>query len=187
MENNCFTVYKKKVTGRNSDDHMHILCSDCVDINSDSGQITITCANGNEVCYYGEIMGFNMGEHAIYLEIYDLENDSHVHTHEDGTTHTHTHVHESKPHAHHHSPEVRKKQLNRIARAIGHSQHVKSMIANDEDCAAVLTQLSAVTSALRNLGKEIINEHMAHCISHAIEEGDTTSVEEFQEAVRKFI
>ena len=61
------------------------------------------------------------------------------------------------------------------------------MIANDVDCSSVLTQLSAVTSALRNLGKEIINEHMAHCITHAIEDGDTSAVEEFQEAVKKFI
>ena len=66
-------------------------------------------------------------------------------------------------------------------------QHVKTMIENDEDCADVLMQLSAVTSALRNLGKEIINEHMTHCIAHALEDGDTTAVEEFKKAVKKFI
>ena len=61
------------------------------------------------------------------------------------------------------------------------------MIENDEDCADVLIQISAVTSALRNLGKEIINEHMTHCIVHAIEEGNTEAVEEFQKAVKKFM
>ena len=70
---------------------------------------------------------------------------------------------------------------------MGHLQHVKSMIENDEDCAEVLVQLSAVNSALRSLGKEIINEHMTHCIIHALEEGDTAAVTEFQEAVKKFI
>ena len=88
---------------------------------------------------------------------------------------------------HHHSEEEKKKQINRIAKATGHLQHVKTMIENDEDCADVLMQLSAVNSALRNLGKEIINEHMTHCISHAIEDGDTKAVEEFQKAVKKFI
>ena len=48
-------------------------------------------------------------------------------------------------------------------------------------------QLSAVNAALKNLGKEIISEHMSHCITHAIEEGDTEAVEEFQKAVQKFI
>ena len=90
-------------------------------------------------------------------------------------------------HAHFHSEEEKKKQLNRIAKATGHLQHVKTMIENDEDCAEVLMQLSAVNSALRNLGKEIINEHMTHCITHAIENGDTKAVEEFQKAVKKFI
>ena len=93
---------------------------------------------------------------------------------------------EKKMH-HHHSEEEKKKQINRIAKATGHLQHVKTMIENDEDCADVLMQLSAVNSALRNLGKEIINEHMTHCISHAIEDGDTKAVEEFQKAVKKFI
>ena len=93
---------------------------------------------------------------------------------------------EKKMH-HHHSEEEKKKQINRIAKATGHLQHVKTMIENDEDCADVLMQLSAVNSALRNLGKEIINEHMTHCISHALEDGDTKAVEEFQKAVKKFI
>ena len=90
-------------------------------------------------------------------------------------------------HKHYHSKEEKKKQINRISKAIGHLQHVKTMIENDEDCADVLMQLSAVTSALRNLGKEIINEHMTHCIAHALEDGDTTAVEEFKKAVKKFI
>lgn len=104
--------------------------------------------------------------------------------HEHEHTHNHEHTHR---HSHHHSPEAKKKQLNRISKAIGHLQHVKLMIENDEDCAEVLMQLSAVNSATRNLGKEIINEHMTHCITHAIEDGDTEAVEEFQKAVRKFM
>ena len=90
-------------------------------------------------------------------------------------------------HSHHHSEEEKKKQLNRLAKAIGHLNHVKLMIEDDADCAEVLMQLSAVNSALRSLGKEIINEHMTHCITHAIEDGDTAAVEEFQKAVQKFI
>jgi DNA-binding FrmR family transcriptional regulator len=100
------------------------------------------------------------------------------------TTHTHPHAH---PHGHYHSPEEKKRQLDRISRAIGHLKHVKTMIENDEDCADVLNQLSAVNSALRGLGKEIISEHMTHCITHAIEDGDTAAVEEFQEAIKKFL
>lgn len=89
-------------------------------------------------------------------------------------------------HHHHHSPDEKKRQLNRLSRAIGHLQHVKKMIENDDDCSDVLIQLSAVRSAIGGLGKEIINEHITHCITHAIEDGDVTAVEEFKQAINKF-
>ena len=115
-----------------------------------------------------------------------MSKELHPHIDKDGNVITHTHE-VKHAHGHYHSPEEKKKQLNRISRAIGHLQHVKVMMENDEDCADVLMQLSAVNSALRNLGKEIINEHMTHCITHAIEDGDTAAVEDFQKAVQKFI
>lgn len=90
-------------------------------------------------------------------------------------------------HGHFHSPEVKKKELNRLAKAIGHLNHVKGMIENDEDCADVLIQLSAVEAALHNLGKQIINEHITHCISHAIEDGDTEAVDAFKDAITRFL
>lgn len=89
--------------------------------------------------------------------------------------------------SHHHSPEGKKRQLNRISRIIGHLEHVKRMIENDEDCADVLIQLSAVKSATNGLGKAIINEHVTHCIAHALEDGDMQALEEFQKAIEKFI
>lgn len=89
-------------------------------------------------------------------------------------------------HTHHHDPDEKKRQLNRLSRAIGHLQHVRMLIENDVDCAEVLTQLSAVQSALNGLGKQIINEHISHCITHAVEDGDIDALEEFKKAIQKF-
>lgn len=117
-----------------------------------------------------------------------MSKTTHTHTDHDGHVVTHTHeVGDKTEHKHYHSEEEKKKQLNRLARATGHLQRVKTMIENDEDCADVLIQLSAVEAALHNLGKVIINEHMTHCIVHALEDGDTEAVEEFQEAIQKFL
>ena len=124
----------------------------------------------------------------------------HEHDHEHAHPHTHDHEHEldhehfrdpegghaHRSYAHFHSPEEKKRQLNRISRVIGHLQHVKKMIEADEDCADVLVQLSATRSAITGLGKEIMNEHITHCIAHALEDGDTAAVEEFQKAVERF-
>ncbi len=90
-------------------------------------------------------------------------------------------------HGHYHDPQEKKRQVNRLSRVIGHLQYVKRMIENDEDCAEVLIQISAVKSALNGLGKEIINEHIAHCITHAVEDGDTEAIEEFQKAIQRYL
>ena len=123
----------------------------------------------------------------------------HEHTHEHEHVHPHTHEeldeldlameqeHAHHHHlSHHHSPEEKKRQLNRLSRVIGHLQHVKRMIEEDQDCADVLMQLSASRSALTGLGKEIINEHITHCITHAVQDGDMEAIEEFQKAIEKF-
>lgn len=113
------------------------------------------------------------------------------HTHEEGNhAHTEGHVHahgEGHAHSHVHDPKEKQRQINRLSRVIGHLEYVKKMIASDEDCAGVLMQISAAKSALNGLGKEIINEHISHCITHAVEEGDTEAIEEFKKAIQKYI
>jgi len=89
--------------------------------------------------------------------------------------HTHTHSHDTK--------EV----SNRLARAIGHLQKVKQMVENGDDCSDVLIQLAAVKSALNNTGKVILKDHLDHCIVHAVKEGDTSMLDEFNNAIDKFV
>ena len=147
---------------------------------------------GDDIC---ESVAGQKPDHAHSHDLYEhienghshddeYEHGEHAHTHNDSHTHgDHTHG----EHGHYHSPEEKKRQLNRLARISGHLNHVRSMIENDEDCADVLIQISAIRSALNGLGKQIINEHITHCIAHAIEEGDQTQIEEFQKAIQKFI
>ena len=90
-------------------------------------------------------------------------------------------------HAHTHDPSEKKKQLNRLSRIIGHLEYIKGMIDRDEDCSDVQMQLASAKSALNGLGKSIINEHLTHCIVHAIEDGDFAEIEEFQKSIQKYI
>lgn len=114
------------------------------------------------------------------------ENLLHDFEHEFGIEHDHEHEHEYH-HSHHHSAQEKKRQLNRISRIIGHLQYVKRLIEEDADCSEVLMQLSASKSATNGLAKEIISEHMSHCVTHAIEDGDTAALEEFQKAIERFM
>ncbi len=95
--------------------------------------------------------------------------------------------HRQHSHSHVHDPREKRRQINRVSRVIGHLEYIKRMIESDEDCAAVLMQISATRSALNGLGKEIINEHISHCIAHAVEEGNTTAIEEFKTSIQKYL
>ncbi len=117
--------------------------------------------------------------------LHEFEHEFNIeHSHDRDGVEGHEHAH---THSHHHSEAEKKRQLNRISRIIGHLQYVKRLIEEDADCAEVLMQLSASKSATTGLAKEIINEHISHCISHAIEDGDTKAIEEFQKAIEKFM
>lgn len=117
--------------------------------------------------------------------------NEHEHTHvlDDGTVITHTHedhVHEEGvSHYHHH--ENTRAVINRMNRAIGHMESIKTMIEHERDCADVLIQIAAVRSAINNIGKIILEDHIEHCIVDAIETGDQEALKELNEAIDKFV
>ncbi len=77
--------------------------------------------------------------------------------------------------------------LNRMNRAIGHFQAVKKMVENDEDCSEVLIQLAAVKAAVNSIGREILKEHLSHCIVDAVESGDQDAIQALNSAIDKFM
>ncbi|MDD3403004.1 MAG: metal-sensing transcriptional repressor [Hespellia sp.] len=106
------------------------------------------------------------------------EKHTHEHMHEHGTDHAHGHQH-----SHTHTKEV----LDRLARASGHLNKVRSMVENGEDCTEVLIQLAAVKSALNNTGKVILKDHVEHCLVDAVEENNMQAIEELNKAIDRFI
>jgi len=71
---------------------------------------------------------------------------------------------------HKHSKEV----ANRLARIAGHVQGIKKMVEEGKECEDVLIQLSAVQSAMRNVSRIILIDHLEHCITDAVREGNET-------------
>lgn len=104
----------------------------------------------------------------------------HTHIHADGTVHTHSHGGEN---GHVHSHEHTKTVKNRLARVVGHLHAVERMIDDGRDCAEVLIQLAAVRSALNNICKVILKDHMDHCIVDAVASGDRATLDELDKAI----
>ncbi|WP_294375660.1 metal-sensing transcriptional repressor [uncultured Clostridium sp.] len=88
-------------------------------------------------------------------------------------------------HKHHH--EEKKQVLNRMSRAIGHMQGIKKMIEEDRDCSEVLIQIAAVRSAINNIGKIILKDHIDHCVIDAVENNDKKVLDDLNEAISRFI
>lgn len=87
------------------------------------------------------------------------------------------------PHAHVNNKAV----VNRMARIIGHMESIKRMVESGRDCSEVLIQVAAVRSALNNVGKIILQEHIKHCITDAMVDNDQQAIEDLCDAVNKFM
>ena len=117
------------------------------------------------------------------------------HRHADGTVHCHSHLEDGSiapehlhehEHTHTHNHTQTKAVINRLARAIGHLESVKSMVESGRDCTEVLIQLAAVRSALSSTAKVILKDHLEHCIS---EDGSNTEeqLKALNDAIDKFM
>lgn len=62
-----------------------------------------------------------------------------------------------------------RRRLNRIE---GQVRGLGRMVEDDRYCIDIVTQISAIRAALRRAEEEILRDHVAHCVEHAIASGD---------------
>ena len=60
------------------------------------------------------------------------------------------------------------KRLNRVE---GQVRGLAKMVEEDRYCIDIVTQIAAVRAALDRVEEEILRDHVAHCVEHAIESG----------------
>jgi CsoR family transcriptional regulator, copper-sensing transcriptional repressor len=77
----------------------------------------------------------------------------------------------------------------RLSRIEGQVRGIARMLDEDRYCIDVVTQISAVRAALRRLEEEILRDHVAHCVEHAIASGNKAEqrrkIEELMEVVSR--
>jgi DNA-binding FrmR family transcriptional regulator len=72
--------------------------------------------------------------------------------------------------------------LKRLRRVEGQVRGIERMVEEDQYCIDVLTQISAATKALQAVALELLEDHLGHCVTHAIEAGGPEAAEKIQEA-----
>jgi CsoR family transcriptional regulator, copper-sensing transcriptional repressor len=68
--------------------------------------------------------------------------------------------------------------VKRLHRIEGQVRGLERMVEEDRYCIDVLTQISAVTTALESLALRILDDHVQHCVANALASGDEAAAQE---------
>lgn len=60
----------------------------------------------------------------------------------------------------------------RLSRIEGQVRGLARMVDEDRYCIDIVTQIAAVRAALGRFEEEVLRDHVAHCVEHAINSGN---------------
>ena len=68
--------------------------------------------------------------------------------------------------------EDREALVNRLHRIEGQVRGIERMVEDDRYCIDILTQISAVSTALESVALRILDAHVSHCVAGALASGE---------------
>jgi DNA-binding FrmR family transcriptional regulator len=85
-------------------------------------------------------------------------------------------------HAHHGYITDKEKYLNRMRRIEGQARGIHKMVEDEKYCIDILTQISALTSALEAVAVGLLDDHLRHCVVDAARLGGAEADAKITEA-----
>src|SRR5690625_3161864 len=76
----------------------------------------------------------------------------------------------------------KERYLARLKRIEGQARGIHRMVDEEQYCIDILTQISALTSALRGVALGLLNDHLRHCVVDAAQAGGEEAEVKLQEA-----
>ena len=80
--------------------------------------------------------------------------------------------------------------IKRLHRVEGQVRGIEKMLEQDRYCIDIITQISAVTTALEAVAFKILDDHVNHCVAGALASGDeavaSEKSRELLQAVHRF-
>jgi CsoR family transcriptional regulator, copper-sensing transcriptional repressor len=67
--------------------------------------------------------------------------------------------------------DMKDKCLQRLSRIEGQVRGIARMVTEDRYCIDIITQIAAAQAALRKVEGELMENHVSHCVEHAIASG----------------
>lgn len=74
------------------------------------------------------------------------------------------------------------KYLKRMGRIEGQARGISKMIDDEKYCIDILTQISALTSALQVVALGLLDDHLKHCVLGAAKLGEDEAAAKIKEA-----
>ena len=85
------------------------------------------------------------------------------------------------------SPEDYKALVNRLSRIEGQVRGVRGMVEKDAYCTDILTQVSAIQSALNAFSRELLGNHIRTCVVRDIQDGKLEVVDDLLSTIQKLM
>ena len=87
-------------------------------------------------------------------------------------------------------PDIKASNLRRLRRIEGQIRGLQKMVEEERYCGDIITQVASVQEALRGVGRELMRNHLKHCATAAIKQGDAKAeamYDELMELVYKHL
>lgn len=77
--------------------------------------------------------------------------------------------------------------INRLSRIEGQVRGVKKMVEEERYCVDILTQVSAIQSALNGFNRILMTNHIKTCVTNDIKNGNEEAVDELCVTLQKMM
>lgn len=82
----------------------------------------------------------------------------------------------------------KEKILTRLRRIEGQTRGLHRMVEEDKYCVDILTQISSVQAALEQVSLLLMEDHMSHCVSEAIQQGNgQQKIGEMMDVLKRYV
>lgn len=80
-------------------------------------------------------------------------------------------------------PDIKDRNLKRLRRIEGQARGLQKMVAEDRYCPEIMVQIASVHEALRAVGRELMRNHLRHCVTQAARAGGAEAEATYDELV----
>ena len=77
--------------------------------------------------------------------------------------------------------------LKRLRRIEGQIRGLHRMVEEDRYCPDIITQIASAQEALRSVGRALMKNHLQHCATKAIREGDARETQQVYDELLELI